>query len=80
MATTVEAFKFVFSAADMQKLLDTKPDKVVCVVSIEEETTVDGRKVGALKIIGRGSQLQQNAGDGFEIEGCPIPPCHEGFP
>jgi hypothetical protein len=74
MAITVEAFKFIFSAADMQKLLDTKPGKVVCVVSIEEETTTDGRKVGALKIIGRGPDLQ-SAGGGFEIKGCPEPPC-----
>jgi hypothetical protein len=74
MATTVEAFKFIFSAADMQKLLDTKPGKVVCVVSIEEETTTDGRKVGALKIIGRGPDTQ-NVEGGFEIEGCPWPPC-----
>lgn len=75
MATTVEAFKFVFSAADMQKLLDTKPGNVVCVVSIEEETTVDGRKVGALKIIGRGPDPQDTGG--FEIKGCPVPPCPE---
>jgi hypothetical protein len=76
MATTVEAFKFIFEAADMQKLLDTKPGKVVCVVSIEEETTNDGRKVGALKIIGRGPD-PLNAGGGLEIKGCPKPPCNE---
>jgi hypothetical protein len=58
----------------MQKLLDTKPGKVVCVVSIEEETTADGRKVGALKIIGRGPE-PLNAGGGFEIKGCRVPPC-----
>jgi hypothetical protein len=74
MATTVEAFKFIFSTADMQKLLDTKPGKVVCVVSIEEETTTDGRKVGALKIIGRGPELESGGG-GLEIQGCPWPPC-----
>jgi hypothetical protein len=77
MATTVEAFKFIFSTADMQKLLDTKPGKVVCVVSIEEATTVDGKKVGALKIIGRGPEPVQKDGDGFEIVGCPHPPCNE---
>jgi hypothetical protein len=64
----------------MQKLLDTKPDKVVCVVSIEEEeTTNDGRKVGALKIIGRGPE-PLNAGGGFEIKGCPVPPCTDLYP
>ena len=79
MATTVEAFKFVFATADMQKLLDTKPGKVVCVVSLEEVTTDTGKKVGALRIIGRGPSLQ-NAGGGFEIEGCPIPPCTDMYP
>jgi hypothetical protein len=53
----------------MQKLLDTKPDKVVCVVSIEEEeTTNDGRKVGALKIIGRGPE-PLNAGVVLRLRG-----------
>jgi hypothetical protein len=63
MAITVEAFKFIFEAADMQKLLDTKPGKVVCVVSIEEATTADGKKVGALKIIGRGPDPLNAGGD-----------------
>jgi hypothetical protein len=34
----------------------------VCVVIIEEEITANGRKVGALKIIGRGPDAL-NAGD-----------------
>ncbi len=74
MATTVDAFTFVFNTNDMQKLLDTKPGKVVCVVSIEEVTTDTGKKVGALKIIGRGPDAQYEA-NGFEIMGCPHPPC-----
>jgi len=74
MAVEFEAFKFIFSASDMQKLLDTKPGKVVCVVSIEEATTDTGKKVGALKIIGRGPNAEGEAG-GFKIEGYPWPPC-----
>lgn len=72
----VEAFTFIFSAADMQRLLDTKPTKVVCKVSIEEETTSSGKKVGALKIIARGPETPQKT-SGLEIEGCPKPPCDE---
>jgi hypothetical protein len=74
MATSVEAFKFMFEAKKMQELLDTKPTKVVCVVSIEEATTTAGKKVGALKIIARGPQTEAKEG-GFTIEGCPQPPC-----
>ncbi len=77
MATKVEAFTFIFSASDMQKLLDTKPGKVVCVVSIEEATTTEGKKVGALTIVGRGPIEEGKAG-GFEIMGCPHPPCLPG--
>jgi len=76
MATTVQAFKFIFEADKMQALLDTKPGKVVCVVSIEEVTTLDGKKAGALKIIARGPQAEAKEG-GFKIEGCPEPPCGE---
>jgi hypothetical protein len=76
MATTVQAFKFIFEASKMQALLDTKPGKVVCVVSIEEVTTLDGKKAGALKIIARGPQSETKEG-GFMIEGCPDPPCKE---
>lgn len=73
---SVEAFKFMFDAKKMQELLDTKPAKVVCVVSIEDATTTAGRKVGTLKIIARGPTTQTEQ-DGFEIEGCPHPPCDE---
>lgn len=79
MATSpsVEAFMFIFDANDMQQLLDTKPTKVVCVVSIEETTAIDGKKVGALKIIARGPQAQMLTGGGLEITGCPRPPCDQ---
>jgi len=77
MATpTVQAFKFIFEAGRMQELLDTKPGKVVCVVSIEEVITAEGKR-GALKIIARGPEAQAKDGSGFEIEGCPDPPCGE---
>lgn len=77
MATTVEAFKFIFEASKMQELLATEPGKVICVVSIEEETTLDGKKAGALKIIARGPETEAMDGGGFEIPGCPYPPCKE---
>jgi hypothetical protein len=72
---SVQAFEFIFEADKMQELLNTKPGKVVCVVSIEEATTNEGRKVGALKIIARGPITETMKG-GFEIEGCPRPPCN----
>lgn len=76
MATTVQAFKFIFEASKMQELLDTTPGKIVCVVSIEEVTTLDGKKAGALKIIARGPEAEAKGG-GMEIPGCPDPPCKE---
>jgi hypothetical protein len=76
MAIEVEAFKFLFKADDMRELLDTGITQVVCVVSIEEVVTKEGKKVGALKIIGRGPQGEANPG-AYQIVGCPIPPCPE---
>lgn len=73
---STKAFSFVFSAADMQRLLDTKPTKVVCVVSIEEATTTSGKKVGALNIVASGPIDPQKT-SGLEIDGCPVPPCVE---
>ena len=73
---TVEAFKFIFEADKMQALLDTKPGKVICVVSIEEVTTAEGKKAGALKIIARGPEAEAKGG-GLEMPVCPYPPCRD---
>lgn len=74
MAESVQAFQFIFEARRMREVLDTNPDKVVCTVSIEEEITKDGRKVGALKIIASGN-YPEGQQPGFTIDGCPRPPC-----
>lgn len=76
MAIEVEAFKFLFKADDMRALLDSGITQVVCVVSIEDAVTKEGKKVGALKIIARGPQAEARGGGG-QIEGCPVPPCVE---
>ena len=74
MAESVQAFQFIFEAKRMQELLDTKPGKIVCTVSIVEEITNDGRKVGALKIIASGNYAEGEVAS-FTIDGCPKPPC-----
>lgn len=75
MTKKAEAFTFIFDAHKMRELLDHgNPKKVVCVVSIEEAVTTEGKKVGALHIIAKGAGFGEIAGD-FEIEGCPRPPC-----
>jgi hypothetical protein len=76
MAIEVQAFKFLFKADDMRSLLDSGITQVVCVVSIEDAVTKEGKKVGALKIIARGPQAEERNGGG-QIEGCPWPPCPE---
>jgi hypothetical protein len=76
MAIEVQAFKFLFKADDMRALLNSGITQVVCVVSIEEAVTKEGKKVGALKIIARGPQGEARGG-GEQIEGCPDPPCTE---
>lgn len=76
MAIEVETFKFLFKADDMQTLLNSGITQVVCVVSIEEAVTKEGKKVGALKIIARGPQGEARGGE-EKIIGCPIPPCPE---
>lgn len=77
MATpTVKAFEFFFEADKMKELLDTNPNKVMCIVSIVEEVTQDGRKVGALKITATGTFKGGDLGE-LVINGCPKPPCDQ---
>ena len=71
---TVVAFEFFFEAKKMKELLDTNPNKVMCIVSIVEEVTQDGRKVGALKITATGTFKEGELGE-LVIDGCPRPPC-----
>jgi hypothetical protein len=76
MPQKLEAFTFIFDADKMRELLDKgNPKKVVCVVSIEEAITQEGKKVGALQIIARGGGSPEIDGT-FEITGCPRPPCY----
>lgn len=76
MAEKLEAFTFIFEADKMRELLDHgNPKKVVCVVSIEEVVTQEGKKVGALQIIAKGGGSSEIDGT-FEITGCPRPPCN----
>lgn len=84
----VQAFQFVFEPKELKKVLDSNPEKVVFTVSIEEEVTKAGHKVGALKINAKGvSKKRKSAalavasaitseGD-VEVPGCPVPPCNE---
>ena len=75
MPEKLEAFTFIFDADKMRELLNHgNPKKVVCVVSIEEAVTNEGKKVGALQIIAKGSGSAEVDGT-FEIMGCPRPPC-----
>jgi len=71
---SVVAFQFIFEGKKMKELVDTNPNKIVCTVSIVEEITGSGRKIGALKIIATGTQ-PGGLDTGLEIEGCPKPPC-----
>jgi hypothetical protein len=84
---SVQAFQFIFKPKDLKKVLDSNPDQVVFTVSIVQEVTKSGEKVGALKIDAKG--VSKNAkstkvatlaiasaeeGD-VEVPGCPVPPC-----
>ena len=71
---SVVAFQFIFEGKSMKALVDTNPNKIVCTVSIVEEITESGRKVGALKIIAAGTQPGGKE-TGLVIDGCPRPPC-----
>jgi hypothetical protein len=51
---SVQAFQFIFKPKDLKKVLDSNPDQVVFTVSIVQEVTKSGEKVGALKIDAKG--------------------------
>jgi hypothetical protein len=86
---SVQAFQFVFEPKELKKVLEKNPDKVVFTVSIVEEVTKNGDKVGALKINAKGAwKRKKSATLGMEsaaietaseddggVPGCPVPPC-----
>jgi hypothetical protein len=86
---SVQAFQFVFEPKELKKVLDSKPHKVVFTVSIVEEITKSGDKVGALKINAKGTYKREKsatagmesaaietATEDVEVPGCPCPPCN----
>lgn len=70
------ALQFVYDAKDLRRLLDGNPDKVVFTITVIQEVTKDGRKVGALAIRATGNFKGKKAAtrDGG-LPGCPVPPC-----
>jgi hypothetical protein len=77
-STPTTALQFVFSGAELKKITDRNPDKVLFTITVEEAVTKDGTKVGALKIQAtptfKGSKKKlMDSGSG--TSGCPIPPC-----
>lgn len=78
-STPSTALQFVFSGAELKKIIDRNPDKVVFTITVEEAVTKDGKKVGALKITAdpsfKGGKKKLMGGSGSGAAGCPIPPC-----
>lgn len=77
MAKSSSALQFVFDPKELQRLLDQNPSKVVFTVTVNQEVTKDGRKVGALDIRATGTfkGKKATARDGGGLPGCPVPPC-----
>ena len=68
------ALQFVYDAKQLQRLLAQNPDKVVFTITVRQEVTKDGRKVGALDIKATGTFKGKKPRDGG-LFGCPVPPC-----
>lgn len=70
------AFEFEFSAAELKKLLDKEPAKVVFTVSVEAVDKKGGGQVGALTIKAKGLSANgkpvTRTGNG--VDGDPRPP------
>jgi hypothetical protein len=78
-STPSTALQFVFSGAELKKITDRNPDKVLFTITVEEAVTKDGKKVGALKIQAtptfKGGKKKLMATP-QATDGCPIPPCN----
>ena len=76
MAKSTNALQFVFDPGTLRRLLSQNPDKVVFTVTVEQEVTKTGEKVGALRIRAKGVAKGKKAvaRDGG-APGCPVPPC-----
>jgi hypothetical protein len=70
------AFEFEFSAAELKKLLDKEPAKVVFTVSVEAVNKKGGGQVGALRISAKAlaSNGRSTTRSGNGVDGGPHPP------
>ncbi len=72
------AMEFEFLGADLEKLLSSKPKKVLLTVWVEVVTTDKGKKVGALRIKASAEAAKTRGTSGGDVVyGDPKPP---GFP
>lgn len=74
---STNAMQFVYDANHLRRLLDRGADKVVFTITVAQEVTKDGRKVGALNISATGTFKGKKPAtrDGGGLPGCPVPPC-----
>ena len=64
----------IFKPEDLQRLLDTKPKKVVIRSILEEGKLENGQRVGYVKVYAEG-KITIEGTMGETVQGCPDPPC-----
>ncbi len=68
------AMEFEFRAEDLERLLSSKPKKVLFTVWLEQVTTDKGKKVGALRIKADTAAKSKGTKGGGAVFGEPKPP------
>ncbi len=72
--TTRPAMEFEFRGADLERLLSSKPKKVLFTVWVETVTTNKGKKVGALRIRATNETTTTRTARDGGVNGEPKPP------
>lgn len=66
--------EMIFSAGDMQTLLDQNPDKILVRTTVEEVTLSNNSKASGVKVFADAYQ-NGNSEPLATVNGCPCPPC-----
>ncbi|RYZ27892.1 MAG: hypothetical protein EOO10_11295 [Chitinophagaceae bacterium] len=64
----------IFKPEDLQRLLDSKPKKVVIRAILEDGKLDNGQRVGYVKVYAEGKSMIEGT-MGETVPGCPVPPC-----
>ena len=75
IAMAKDLLTVIFKPEDLQRLLDSKPKKVVVHAYLEEGRLDNGQGIGYVKVYAKGKGNTVVGALEETVDGCPVPPC-----